>query len=156
MYHAEENLRKITHTAFSPWGAVALCFIPFLGQLLHYFVFRDIVKHTEQQLAVREVITAKVPMSFVNAFFALILASGILLCFGRSDLLVDVRFVLWIVSLGCFLRALLVLVVEEQALYQTYQEEVLRAKVDQVLREREIEAAASKVVEAVVPPKDEP
>jgi hypothetical protein len=156
MFRAEQNLRKITHTTFSPWAAVICCCLPYLGQLIHYFVLRDLIKHTENELTVREAKTEKVPMSFVKAYLVLTILSGVFSFAGESIVSLGGCMVFALASLACFIRVISTLVTEEQALYQLYQEEVLRAKVDQVLRERELEAAASKVAEPVEPPKDLP
>lgn len=150
MFRAEENLRKVTRTTFSPWGAVLCCFIPYIGMLLHFFVFRDIVRHTESELAFRrseDVSThaRSVPMNLVVAFFGCGIMSMAVSFIGETRIVFVVSYIFGLVGAVCYLKALSAFVKEEAELYELYKDHVLRKKVDEVLREREIEKAASEL-----------
>ena len=149
MFRAEENLRKITHTTFSPWGAVLCCFIPYIGMLLHFFVFRDIVRHTESELAFRSgddsARIPRVPMNLVIAYLGCGIFSMAVSFIGDSRIIFVFSFIIGLVGAICYLKALSVFIKEESELYRLYKDHELRKKVDEVLREREIEKAASEV-----------
>ena len=152
MFRAEENLRKITHTTFSPWGAVLCCFLPYLGTLLHFFVFRDIIRHTESELSKRRTgdpstYAPAVPMNLVIAFFVCGILGSVISFIGENRIVFLVSFVIGFAGAVCYLKALGIYIKEEAELYGIYKDCELRNKVDEVLREREIEKAASEIRE---------
>lgn len=150
MYRAIKNLRRVTTTVFGPWISVILCSIPYVGFLIHFFVFREMVKKTESVLGgYREapsktaaeilVCTRPVDMNFVKGFFIMaILAGGI--GFVRDTFLSGFLSLLFsIAAFACYYKSFAALVKEETALFEIYQDDQLRKKVDQVLWERELE-----------------
>lgn len=157
LFHAEENLRKVGTTRFSPWGSVILSFIPYIGLPLHYFIFRDIVAKTEKILEKRGLLRTDskpekgVPMAFVHAF-ALFSVLTSLFIYIQKDVGMVWGCLLGLAALACYIRVLTVFVREEHILFDLHQEDILRAKVDQVLREREIERAASEIQQAKYEP----
>lgn len=169
LFRAEENLRKVTKPSFSPWGSVILSLIPYIGLPIHYFIFRDMVLKMEKILERRGVLPngsdksiendekalkpciERVPMKFVNAFVVCTVLSSIFIYLWK-DAGAYIGCVLGLVALACYIRALSVYVQEERVLFNLCEEDALRAKVDQVLREREIEKAASELHQAKYEP----
>jgi len=163
MFRAEENLRRCTTTAFSPWGAVICCSLPYVGTLLHFFVFRNLVRRMEVALAERRkgdssTYAPAVPMNLVIGYFVCSLLGGVAYFVSGTPLLALSCYLLWIASAVCYIKALSAYMRQERELAEIYKDEELRAKVDEVLREREIEKAAREVQAASYEsenPKDE-
>lgn len=148
MFRAEENLRRCTTTAFSPWGAVICCCLPYVGTLLHFFVFRNLVRRMEAALAAHRkgdssTYAPAVPMNLVVGYFVCGLLGGV--TYFVSDTPLFACYLFWISSAICYIKALSAYMGQERELAEIYKDEELRAKVDEVLREREIEKAAREV-----------
>lgn len=149
LYRAVKNLRCLTTTTFSPWGAVICSIIPWVGQVLDYFILKDMRRAMEGVLQERGMNFAPIPMRFLNAWLIFTIASGILSFCGGSMTLTIVSSLFALVAYICAIKVVEMYVSQETVLLQNYQGEELRKKVDEVLREREIEKAASEVQAAM-------
>jgi len=149
IFRITSNLRKVSDIGFGPWVAILLSFVPYVGHIIHYFVFKSLIHHTEKVLHEKDpegtLKLANVEMKFVHAYFALMLVSGLTGMANGLSKIVAISFVCGIAAMVLYMKAFSQLIREEQALFSLYQEEQLRLKVDQVLREREIEKAAAEV-----------
>ncbi len=152
IFRITKNLRKVSNIAFGPWVALLLSCVPYFGHIVHYFVFKSLIRHTEKVLHEKDpegsLKLAPVEMKFVHAYFALMLMSGFTGMADGLSRIVLVGFACGIAAMVFYMKSFSQLIKEEQALFDLYQEEQLRLKVDQVLREREIEKAAAEIREA--------
>lgn len=156
MFRATKNLRKVTSTKFSPWGAVICSALPYVGLLIHYFVFKNLVQQTECALDARrdsrsgkvaEILSRVQPVdgNMVNGFAIMAVLAGAIGFIRDTSIsgILTVAFIL--ISMICYMKSFAAFIKEEQALFEIYQEEQLLAKVDQVLFEREMEKVINKV-----------
>lgn len=142
------NLRVVGQTRFSPWGALLLGWIPYVNVVMHYFVFRDIVQRQESYLSSRGIKFNPVSMKCAKAWFVGLIAMTVL-SFAPFSLFVTllgavltaVVFVLYIKTFGQYIEA-------EKSVYACWQDSVVQQKVDQVLRERDLEKAVSEIQQA--------
>lgn len=169
LYRAEENLREIGTTLFPSWASVILSLIPLIGLPLHYFIFKDVVARTEKILEARGVLprgrdvspeksenvgnprNERVSAGFMNTFMVCAILSSVSLYLWK-DTNIYIGSFLGLIALACYIRAFSVFVHEEKILFDLHQEDVLNAKVDRILREREILKAASEVHRAKYDP----
>ena len=63
LYHILRNLRKFTGTHVSPKIAVVYSLLPGIGQLLTYFIFKDILTHQKEVLDTHRTDTSSIPTS---------------------------------------------------------------------------------------------
>lgn len=68
LHRAISNLRLLTTTSFSPMGAVLLTCIPFVGYILNYFIFSDMVKSQEGYMQQRGILKERFPKRILNAW----------------------------------------------------------------------------------------
>lgn len=147
MFRSEENLRKFTKTAFSPWGAVicTLLFtlIPVVGAILDYLIFKDLLNSHEKVLSAKGIEFNAVPRKFLKGMLVLCLLCTFIWVIpnvgGAVSSIVGVFAVVYAIKLVRGVMAY------EKLLFDFDQSETLRVKVDEVLREREIEKAAAEI-----------
>jgi len=156
LFRITQNLRKVTTTAVGPWVAVILSGLPYVGTVIHYFIFKNLVKQLEDYLASRQQTShnsvaeilgrAKpVPMNMVNGFLVASVLS-VLTSFVCNDIVSGVLTIVFGIAAYIFyLKSLSSIVIEEKILFDAYNEEQIQSKVDRILREREIEKAAAEV-----------
>lgn len=150
IFRSEENLRKFTRTGFSPWGAVFctlfLTFVPVVGAILDYLIFKDLLDSHEKVLSAKGVEFAPVPrrlLKTVLVMYLLCTISWFLPSLGGSVFILSTA-----VGIACVVFVIKLVggvMAYEKQLFEFDQEEVLRKKVDEVLREREIEKAAAAI-----------
>lgn len=150
LYHAEKNLRTETSTKFSPWGAVICTALPYVGHLIDYFIIKDLIKHTDKVLGTvpDENENPKSKVNYLNGYLVMAILAGVVSVVKDSPFVTGSSFIFGIVAMVLFLKVFSEILSKEKALFKQYEEKVLRQKVDQVLREREIEKAASQIQEA--------
>ena len=159
LHRAISNLRLLTTTSFSPMGAVLLTCIPFVGYILNYFIFSDMVKSQEGYMQQRGILKERFPKRILNAW---LIASLLLLLIVFVDpnqlgfltvvspavqadgnhfveflekTLVVVIPILYIMSFSAYVK-------QERELFRIHTEELFNKHVDEVIREREIMRAA--------------
>ena len=141
LYRAIRNLRCLTTTTFSPNVAVVCSvLLPYIGHIFDVFILRDIARRQQKLLDGRDLVIflAFILVGIVVAFAEI--ADSWSGCFAACAAMVGIM-VSW-------LRVLRPCVEQGNMLYKLHEEDVLRAKVDEVLREREIEKAAREIQEA--------
>lgn len=149
LHRAEKNLRIVGQTEFLPALAVICTCIPFLGPIIHFFIFRDLV---EQQRIVMEkfgILKETISRRFQVAWIAF----GI--CSIAFTFLADYSSIFSACSFACFLAATIaylrcfeIFIKQEAALFRFNQEDEFQKKVNAAIREREILKAASQVEQA--------
>lgn len=148
MFRSVKNLRKLTNTAFSPWGAVICSCLPYVGFLIHYFVFKNLVQQIEVTLngywkspskTASEILENLQPvnMNLVNGFVIMAVLSGAVNFIRDTNFSAVLTLVFSVVSFVCYIKSLDALIKEERSLFEIYNDQLLRQKVEQVLRERE-------------------
>jgi hypothetical protein len=151
LYRAIKNLRCLTTTTFSPNVAVVCStFLPYIGHIFDVFILRDIARRQQKLLDERGIQYTPVTRRDLVIFFAFILVTIVVAmaeiaaswfgCFAVCAAIIGLM-------VSC-LRVLRPCVEQGNMLYKLNEEDVLRAKVDEVLREREIEKAAREIQEA--------
>lgn len=152
LHRAIKNLRCLTKTTFSPNVAV-ICsvFLPYIGHLFDIFILRDIARRQQKLLDERGIQYTPVTRRDLVIFFFFILAGIVVAlaevagswpgCFAACATIIGLM-------VSC-LRVLRPCMEQGNMLYRLHEEDVLRAKVDEVLREREIEKAAREVQQAM-------
>lgn len=148
LFRSTQNLKALQPDSISPWLAVILCCLPIVGQIAIYCILRSLAKRTQLELENRNVDFLPVPMKLLNLYLVLTVVSTALASFNQMGILMSAGAVLSFAVMVLLLKILTLLTALEQKLFKIHEEQILRQKVDQVLREREIEKAASQVQEA--------
>lgn len=162
LHRAISNLRLLTTTSFSPMGAVLLTCIPFFGYFLNYFIFSDMVNRQERYMEQHGILKKRFPKRILNAWF---IASLLLLLFVFVDpnqlgfltvfsttvqvdgnqfiefleeTLVVAIPILYIMSFSAYVK-------QERELFRIHTEELFNKRVEEAIRERDIERAADQL-----------
>ena len=158
LHRAISNLRLLTTTSFSPMGAVILTCIPFFGYFLNYLIFRDMAKRQENYMQQQGILKERFPQRILNAW---IIASLVLLVlvfvdpnqlgfltfvsttfdvdgkhafeFLEKTLIVIIP-ILYIMSFSAYIK-------QERELFQFHTEALFQKRVDEAIRERDIQRA---------------
>lgn len=150
LFRSQSNLRHCRPTVISPWIALILSMLPYVGFILHFFVIRNLIRHTEEELALRRrgdasTYAPAVPMNLLYVYVAGMLLSFIFSIVSQTMPSLFISIVLTMGAAISYMKVLSIFVKEEHELFEITKDDELRKKVDQVLREREIEKAASEV-----------
>lgn len=137
MYRSVTNLRTLGATKLHPLLAVILSVIPYVGMLIHSLVFREMVRKLDGKLTELGVEHPEVSMNKVGAFAGLYLMSIIAPLVNDGHVTTAIALVVGVASMVCYISALTVYVQQEKLLQTAGQEEIIRRKVDEVLRQRE-------------------
>lgn len=148
LFRSAQNLDKLSSKAMSPWAVTILSIIPFVGQIIHFFLFRSLIKGVQSELDSRNAQYTPVSMTLLNLYFGFTVAATLMAAFDGIKLLTGAGIILGYAGLAFYIKVLSTYVKQEQILFKACDDELLRQKVDQVLREREIAQAASQVQEA--------
>ena len=143
-------------------GAVLLTCIPFFGYFLNYFIFSDMVNRQERYMEQHGILKKRFPKRILNAWF---IASLLLLLFVFVDpnqlgfltvfsttvqvdgnqfiefleeTLVVVIPILYIMSFSAYAK-------QEREIFRIHTEELFNKRVEEVIRERDIERAADQL-----------
>jgi hypothetical protein len=146
-------------------GAVLLTCIPFVGYILNYFIFSDMVKSQEGYMQQRGILKERFPKRILNVW---LIASLLLLLIVFVDpnqlgfltvvspavqadgnhfveflekTLVVVIPILYIMSFSAYVK-------QEREIFRIHTEELFNKHVDEVIREREIERVAKMIRES--------
>ena len=162
LHRAISNLRLLTTTSFSPMGAVLLTCIPFFGYFLNYFIFSDMVNRQERYMEQHGILKKRFPKRILNAWFiaSLLLLLlvfvdpnqlGFLTVFSTTvqvdgnqfiefleETLVVVIPILYIMSFSAYVK-------QERELFRIHTEELFNKRVEEAIRERDIERAADQL-----------
>lgn len=148
LFRSTQNLQKLKPCSLPPWLITVLCCIPFVGQIFHYFVLRYLAKGVRNELDSRNVQYVPVSKTLMNFYLGFTVAATGLASLVATPEIKAIGDVFGFVGLAFYIRVFSAYIELEKILFKVRDEEILRQKVDQVLREREIEKAASQVQEA--------
>ena len=137
-------------------GAVLLTCIPFVGYFLNYLIFRDMAKSQEKYMQQNRILKERFPIKFLNAWiiaslFLLVIVFvapsqlGFLTVFSTAldqdwfikileKILIVVIAILYIKSFSAYIK-------QERELFQFHTEALFQKRVDEAIRERDIQRA---------------
>lgn len=149
LHRAEKNLRIIGSTEFLPALAVICTCIPFLGPLIHFFIFHDLVEQQHALLEKNGIFSEKVSGKFQVLWIVAGILSILFTFLGEvSNVLSAGSYVFFLVATLSYLRCFEVFIRQEDLLIRFCQDKQFQKKVDEAIRNREILKAASQVEQA--------
>lgn len=152
LHRAMANLRIISVTDFSPVGAVILTCIPFVGFILHFWIFDDMVERQEDCMQERGILKKKFPKKFLIAWVLSSIACLVMMFVGignsmNSTVRGMIENILTVVSIGLYIQCFTFYIAQERELFKVHTEMLFRKRVDEIIREREIERTADRLRE---------
>ena len=149
LHRAIANLRILTKPDFSPVGAIVLTLIPIIGFVFHFWIFNDMVGCQEKCMEERGILKERFPKKFLVAWFFVTLVVVVLML-KRSDLMVVdiIESLFFVVSIGLYIKFFSIYVAQERELFQFHTETLFQKRVDEAIRERDIERAADMLRES--------
>lgn len=143
LHRAIANLRILTKPDFSPIGAIILTLIPVIGFVLHFWIFNDMVVCQEKCMEERGILKGRFPKKLLVAWFFATLAVVVLM-FKHSDMtaLNVIQNLFFVTSIGLYIKFLTFYIAQERELFQYHTETLFRKRVDEAIRERDIQRAA--------------
>lgn len=143
LHRAIANLRILTKPDFSPIGAIVLTLIPVIGFVLHFWIFNDMVGCQEKCMEERGILKGRFPKKLLVAWFFTTLAVVVLM-FKHSDMTVlnVIQNLFFVTSIGLYIKFLTFYIAQERELFQYHTETLFRKRVDEAIRERDIQRAA--------------
>ncbi|OWV15140.1 hypothetical protein B7990_14365 [Fibrobacter sp. UWB4] len=143
LHRAIANLRILTKPDFSPIGAIVLTLIPIIGFVLHFWIFNDMVGCQEKCMEERGILKGRFPKKLLVAWFFATLAVVVLM-FKNSDMtaLNVIQNLFFVTSIGLYIKFLTFYIAQERELFQYHTETLFRKRVDEAIRERDIQRAA--------------
>ena len=143
LHRAIANLRILTKPDFSPIGAIVLTLIPVIGFVLHFWIFNDMVVCQEKCMEERGILKGRFPKKLLVAWFFTTLAVVVLM-FKHSDMTVlnVIQNLFFVTSIGLYIKFLTFYIAQERELFQYHTETLFRKRVDEAIRERDIQRAA--------------
>ena len=143
LHRAIANLRILTKPDFSPIGAIVLTLIPIIGFVLHFWIFNDMVWCQEKCMEERGILKGRFPKKLLVAWFFATLAVVVLM-FKNSDMtaLNVIQNLFFVTSIGLYIKFLTFYIAQERELFQYHTETLFRKRVDEAIRERDIQRAA--------------
>ncbi|WP_290762525.1 hypothetical protein [Fibrobacter sp. UBA4297] len=147
LHRTIENLRVLTVTDFSPMGAVLLSCIPFVGFLLHFWIFNDIVDRQHDCMHERGILKENFPKKFLVAWILVSVGCfAVMFVDGKGSFIKDlIENILTVVSLGLYIKCFSIYIARERELFQFHTETLFRKRVDEAIRERDIARAADQL-----------
>ena len=148
LHRAIANLRILTKPHFSPVGAIVLTLIPIIGFVFHFWIFNDMAGCQEKCMEERGLLKERFPRKFLVAWF---LATLVFLVFGfmcsnsAVENVIDNLF--FVASIGLYIKFLTFYVARERELFQYHTETLFQKRVDEAIRERDIERAVAQLRE---------
>lgn len=138
LYYAERNLRKHTATTFSPLGAVICTCIPIIGQLMDYFIYKDILCHQKGIFVLHNVNTKPVPTKELNAFLGI--AVVLILGTQLSDFMAarTICAALAVAFVVYSIRFIKLITENEKKMNNMFLDDTLNRKVEEIMRQRGI------------------
>lgn len=150
LHRAVANLQIVSVTDFSPMGAVLLTCIPLVGFALHFWIFNDMVARQHDCLHERGILKERFPKKFLIAWFLVSLGILALMFTGTGNTSGQsikglIENILTVVSIGLYIKCFTFYIARERELYNVHTETLFRKRVDEIIREREIERAADQL-----------
>lgn len=141
IFRMTENLRVVTKTKFSPWGAIVCMCIPYVGGILLYFILKNLIQRQEEYLTSNDVNFVPANMKFLNAMLAVILVSSAVSLAAPSSaswLLIVTDIILAFAYMVCLIKLVMSVTAQEKILFDFYNNQEFRRKVNEMLRERDM------------------
>ena len=150
LHRSIANLRIISVTDFSPMGAVLLTCIPFVGFILHFWIFNDMVERQQDCMQERGIFKERFPRKFLIGWLLTSIGCLALMFMGFSNPTGEeirglAENILTVVSIGLYIKCFMFYIAQERELYNVHTETLFRKRVDEIIREREIERAADQL-----------
>ena len=150
LHRAIANLRVISVTDFSPMGAVLLTCIPLVGFVLHFWIFNDMVARQQDCMHERGILKDRFPKKFLIGWVLASVGCLALMFIGFSsptgqEIRGLTENILTVVSVGLYIKCFMFYIAQERELYNVHTETLFRKRVDEIIREREIERAADQL-----------
>lgn len=146
LHRAIANLRVLVKTDFSPIGAIILTLIPIIGFVFHFWIFNNMVENQQKCMEERGILKECFPKKLLVAWFFATLAVVVLM-FKHSDITVlnVIENLFFVTSIGLYIKFLTFYIAQERELFQFHTETLFRKRVDEAIRERDIQRAADMI-----------
>ena len=143
LHRAIANLRVLAKPDFSPAGAIILTLIPIIGFVLHFWIFNDMAGCQEKCMEERGLLKNRFPKKLLIAWFFATLAVVVLM-FQHSEMTVVnvIENLFFVTSIGLYIKFFTFYIAQERELFQYHTETLFQKRVDEAIRERDIERAA--------------
>lgn len=143
LHRAIANLRVIAKPDFSPVGAIILTLIPIIGFVLHFWIFNDMAVCQEKCMEERGLLKERFPKKLLIAWFFATLVYVVLM-FNHSEMMVKIviQNLIFVASIGLYIKFFTFYIAQERELFQYHTETLFQKRVDEAIRERDIERAA--------------
>lgn len=150
LHRAVANLQVISVTDFSPMGAVILTCIPFVGFFLHFWIFNDMVVRQQDCMQERGILKDSFPKKFLIGWVLTSAGCLALMLMGFSNPTAEEirglsENILTVVGIGLYIKCFTFYIAHERELFNVHTETLFRKRVDEIIREREIERAADQL-----------
>lgn len=138
LYRAESNLRCMVSTEFSPLIAVVCTCIPFLGYVLHFFIFDDLVEQQRVILEKRNLRYVQVPRVMMRGWLVLgLMGIFAALLSTEFEICTYIFFALVLGAAVCYEKCFGVYINQEKILAESCQNEIFEKRVNRIVQERE-------------------
>ena len=143
LHRAIANLRVIAKPDFSPVGAIILTLIPIIGFVLHFWIFNDMAGCQEKCMEERGLLKERFPKKLLVAWFFATLVYVVLM-FNHSEMMVKIviQNLIFVTSIGLYIKFFTFYIAQERELFKYHTETLFQKRVDEAIRERDIERAA--------------
>lgn len=153
LHRAMANLRVISVTDFSPMGAVLLTCIPVIGLILHFWIFHDMVERQQDCMQERGILKEHFPKNLLVAWILVSVACIVMMFFSlgnffNTEIRGIIENILTVVSLGLYIKCFTLYIAQERELFHFHTETLFRKRVDEAIRERDIQRAAEMLRES--------
>ena len=153
LHRAVSNLRVISVTDFSPMGAVLLTCIPIVGCILHFWIFHDMVERQQDCMQERGILKEHFPKKVLVMWILVTVACVVMMFFSvsnysNSDIRGIIENILTVVSIGLYIKCFTFYIAQERELFHFHTETLFRKRVDEAIRERDIQRAAEMLRES--------
>lgn len=148
VFRVTKNLRLKAKTVLSPWVAVISLLIYIVNIFAHFGIMRNLTHVQEKLLKDAGVAVKPVNMNFITLSFVFALLAFVATINSSSAILFMLSLAFSIAGMIFAIKVMEAFVAQHTALYKYEQEQILNRKVDEVIREREIEKLASEVQQA--------
>lgn len=143
LHRAIANLRVLAKPDFSPVGAIILTLIPIIGFVLHFWIFNDMAMCQEKCMEERGLLKERFPKKLLVAWFLATLVYVVLM-FNHSEMMakIVIQNLIFVASIGLYIKFLTFYTAQERELFKYHTETLFNKRVEEAIRERDIERAA--------------
>lgn len=134
--YAERAQRRFTKTNFSPLGVVFFNFIPIIGLLINYFIFKDLLQRQTTTFIHRKLEARPIPYSALRAILIISILEIINLFVSNFFTIRFLNILLIIILASGYIRIMSDIIMNEQRLHSLLIEDLLNSKVDEIMTEK--------------------